>query len=239
MAKSLELRNIGWPTDYIRRDPDMNHIADLRDVIQRSDKNYPFSDPILVRQLDKPALYSMTMGGKGGTCEYELLKGLHRCLALQLNKDKTVMADIERFTSVQIASGEALFAQYDDHGVLKVSIKDRAHFIKALRSQPYKWSVEQVAERFKISTASVSRIARNLQATGPSGKPRKARTKKGAPAETFNSSEWFTILGELTKAYQENLVALIKDVTSVDPDLFIIARGMLDELSAARNAAGG
>src|SRR5882672_4590030 len=103
MSKHIELKEIGWPTDYIRTTPDMNHVADLRDVAMAlPDKAYPFDAPVMVRQLDKPALYAMTMAGKPGTCEFELVKGLHRCLALQLNKAKTVLAEVAKFSVQQV-----------------------------------------------------------------------------------------------------------------------------------------
>lgn len=241
MAKTIDLKNIGWPALFIRTAPDDTHVADLLDVIKGSEKDYPFDDPILVRKLDKPAKYTVTMAGKGGTCEYELVKGLHRCLALQLGKINHAMADVQSFSD----PGSAFFAQYDDHGVLKVSVADRARFIKELRTT-YKWTVEQVAAKMGVSTASVSRISRNLQATGGSGKPRKGRKKKkekGEAAEAtteavteFSVPQWYVVLGQLVDAYKEYSAAVLGFVGTVDPSVIVWTVTMADDLLAAAKA---
>jgi len=225
--KAITLKNIGWPAEYVRTEPDEQHVADLRDVVKNGSKGYPFEDAVLVRLLDKPVKYAMTMAGKAGTCEYELVKGLHRCLSLQLERGRyaMVMAEVKQYTKADLEGGTALFDQYDNHGVLKLSVLDRAAFIKRLRAAPFKWSVEQVAAKMHISTASVSRIARNLQAVAERKGGGRKKVEASAPAAegqaqaapVFLASEWFKLLQELLDAGQDNFADLVREVKTVDP----------------------
>lgn len=228
-TKTLTLANIGWPTFYIRKEPVLSHVADLRDVIKAKDnkKEYPFDEPIMVRKLAKPAAYKVTLGGKAGTCEYELVKGLHRSLALQLEHVPTVLAEVVEYTPRQIESGDALFAQYDDHQVQKLTIEERALFIKVLRAAPYKWTVEDVAKKMGISTASVSRIQRGLQATGAKAprKKRSASKKDGAEggaseSEAFVAAEWYEIMTEMVNAFNAHAEEVENLALSADPKLY-------------------
>ena len=228
--KVIKLSNIGFPSSYIRSAVSDEHVADLRDVVQRSDKTYPFDDPIVVRLLDKPAKYKVTMAGKAGTCEYECVKGVHRCTALVAEKYTEVSCDIEKFSS----PADAYFAQYDEHGVLKVSRADRAAFIKRLRVE-FKWSLEQIAQKMRLSTASISRILRNLQATGKKVTAKKTSPRKETDSaeETveFNASAWFEELGQMVLLYTDHKDEVQAFSKSVDPKLINIAYNMMSDLT--------
>lgn len=243
MPKTLDLSRIGWPPDYIRKEPDLAHVEDLRDVVKQAKKGeYPFDDPIVVIELGKPVKAGMTMAGAPGDVDYWLAKGLHRCLALQLQKVKTVSADIKTFSAAAVENGDALFLQYDAHSVLKLTIAERAAFIKRLRSAPYKWPVEKVAEKMNISTASVSRIARDLQGGGKKGRsgPRKKKATIAAaePVEQqgFDAVEWYSILAELvsTAANDEHRKAILEFAKSSNPATIKAAMDVLTEITETR-----
>lgn len=249
MAKVVKLNTIKAPSLYIRQAVDSGHVKDLQDVIiANKDKAYPFHDPIVIRKLAKPEKVKLTMANKPGTAEYELIRGLNRCMALTNEKWNEASADI-----VEAGDAEAFAMQFDDPEVgviLKHNLADRNFYIRTLRDH-FGWQLKQIGERMRLSDASVSRILNEKQATGKS-KPRKKRSKgrktatvatnggtmtvavpNGAKPE-FVPSEFFSILGELVAAYAKNKDAVMGFVDKVDPAIISASENMVAEILGNR-----
>jgi len=249
MAKMLKLSAIKAPALYIRQDVDMAHVQDLRDVLTANpDKAYPFHDPIMVRKLPKPEKVKSTMANKAGTAEYELIRGLNRCMALANEKWTEAQADI-----VEAGDAEAFAMQYDDGEtgtIKKHGLADRNFYIRTLRDN-FSWKLADIAARMKLTGASISRILADKQAAGPK-KPRKKRrratpisaspvgaseqtttsTNGGTPA--FVPSEFFAVLGELVAAYSKQKDAVLGFIDKVDPNIVANAETMVAEMLGNR-----
>lgn len=235
MAKMLKLSSIKPPALYIRTEkgPDLGHVADLGDVLDASDKAYPFHDPIVVRKLAKPEKVKLTMANKPGTAEYELLRGVHRCLALVSKKYTEASAEV-----IEAGDAEAFASQYDDaeQGTIKKhDLQERNFYIRTLRDN-FGWTLVQIGDRMKITEASVSRILAGIQAGEK--KPRKKRGKnKGKTSRqteqtetTFAPSEFFALLDELVAAYNKNRENVLAFRGQVNPDIISGAETMMTDL---------
>lgn len=241
MAKMLKLSTIKAPSLYIRQEVDKGHVQDLRDVLTANpDKAYPFHDPIVVRKLAKPEKVKFTLANKAGTAEYELIRGLNRCMALTEEKWTEASAEI-----VEAGDAEAFAMQFDDPEVgviLKHSLKDRNFYIRTLRDN-FGWKLADIGTRMKLTEASVSRILAEKQATGPK-RPRKARRKGKAttptngtatPAEpSFDPSEWWKILGEVVAHFNAHKTAVAEFAPKADPAILAGAEAMVSELLGNR-----
>ncbi len=230
--KTLPLSSIKPPTIYIRGGHDENHVKDLRDVITGSDKAWPFDTPLVVVKLSKPEKVPVTMRGKAGTAEYELVDGYHRSMALVAEKWDTAAVEIRDAAKPDVI----YFAQYEEnqHGALKLDRAARAQFIKTLR-KVHKWKLEQIASKMKLSEASVSRIARNLQTVTPDGKPRKRRGKKGAKRNggksPFTVNEFFVALGEVVALFNQYRESILNARNQTDPVMLAGAGDMIEALT--------
>lgn len=248
MAKMLKLTSIKAPALYIRQAVDPVHVRDLQDVaIAAGEKAYPFHDPITVRKLAKPEKVKLTMANKPGTAEYELIRGLNRCMALTNEKYTEVSADI-----VEAGDAEAFAMQFDDPEtgvILKHSLADRNFYIKTLRDH-FGWQLKQIGERMKLTEASVSRILAEKQATGTKKPRRKRGSKKrvttvaggttmtveapAGAAPQFVPAEFFSILGELVAAYAKHKDAVMGFVDKVDPAIIAASENMVAEILGNR-----
>jgi hypothetical protein len=227
--KEIALTVIKPPATYIRGGHDENHVKDLRDVMTASDKSWPFDTPLVVVKLAKPEKVPVTMAGKPGTAEYELVDGYHRCMALVAEKVTAGMAEIRDAAKPDVI----YFAQYEEnqHGALKLDRTARARFIKTLR-EVYKWKLEQIASKMKLSEASVSRIARDLQTVEP-GKPRKARGKKGKRngSKPFTTNEFFVALGDVVGIFNQYRESILSARNQIDPVMLAGAGDMIEALT--------